>query len=122
MERKRVFVVDDDEDLLKMLRLRLEAEGYEFMFAESGKDMIRIMKMKRPDVVLLDIMLPEMDGYSALLQIRRENDFKDIPVIIMSAKEKKNVGDLFAFEKIAFFVEKPFEIGDLLKKIKGLLV
>ena len=122
MERKRVFVVDDDEDLLKMLRLRLEAGWYEFMFAESGKDMIRIMKMKRPDVVLLDIMLPEMDGYSALLQIRRENDFKDIPVIIMSAKEKKNVGDLFTFEKIAFFVEKPFEIGDLLKKIKGLLV
>src|SRR3989338_9491534 len=122
MERKRVFVVDDDEDLLKMLRLRLEAEGYEFMFAESGKDMIRIMKMKRPDVILLDIMLTEMDGYSALLQIRRENDFKDIPVIIMIAKEKKNVGDLFAFEKIAFFVEKPFEIGDLLKKIKGLLV
>ena len=122
MERKRVFVVDDDEDLLKMLRLRLEAEGYEFMFAESGKDMIRIMKMKRPDVVLLDIMLPEMDGYSALRQIRKEDDFKDIPVIIMSAKEKKNVGDLFTFEKIAFFVEKPFEIGDLLKKIKGLLV
>lgn len=122
MDRRRILVVDDDEDLLKMLRLRMEAEGYEFMCAENGKDMIRIMKMKRPDVVILDIMLPEMDGYSALRQIRREDDFKDIPVIIVSAKEKKNVGDLFAFERIAFFVEKPFEIEDLLKKIKGLLV
>src|SRR3989338_5194461 len=117
MDKKRVFVVDDDEDLLKMLRLRVEAEGYEFMCAESGKDMIRIMKMKMPDVVVLDIMLPEIDGYTALRQMRREDDFKDIPVIIVSAKERKNVGDLFAFEKVAFFIEKPFEIGGLLQKI-----
>ena len=118
MDAKRVLVVDDDADLAKMLKIRIEAEGYEFMSAADGVDMLGILKIKKPDVILLDIMLPAMDGYSALREMRKNEEYADIPVIILSAKEKKKVGDLFILEKIAFFVEKPFETKELMEKIR----
>lgn len=117
MAGKKILVVDDDVDLLKMLKIRIESEGYEFMGAQDGEEMLRVMKMKKPDLILLDIILPKMDGYSALREVRKDDEFKDIPVIVLTAKEKKKVGDLFALEKIEFFVEKPFETEDLLRKI-----
>ncbi len=121
MDKKKILVVDDDTDLLKMLKLRIEAEEFEFMSAQDGQEMLDLIKVKRPDVILLDIVLPKVDGYSALREMRARDEFKDIPVIILSAKEKKNVGNLFALENIAFFVEKPFESADLLQKIRSVL-
>lgn len=121
MDKKKILVVDDDPDLLRMLQLRIESEGYEFLSAQDGEDMLKIMKRKKPDVVLLDIMLPKVDGYTALREMRKEESFKDTPVIVLTAKEKKKVGDLFTLEKVAFFVEKPFETKDLLQKIRSLL-
>ena len=119
MDKKRVLVVDDDVDLVKMLKLRLEAEGFEFMSAEDGEAMLKVMDTKKPDVVILDIMLPRVDGYTALREMRKKEEFKDMPVIVLSAKEKRKVGDLFALEDIAFFVEKPYEARDLMQKIKS---
>ncbi len=121
MDKKRVLVVDDDSDLLKMLKLRIEAEGFEFMSAEDGIKMLNVVKTKKPDVILLDVMLPGMDGYTALREMRQEEQFKDVPVIVLTAKEKKKIGDLFALEDVAFFVEKPFETRDLMQKIRSLL-
>ncbi len=121
MDTKRVLVVDDDADLVKMLKVRIEAEGYEFMNAVDGKDMLDVLKIKKPHVILLDIMLPAMDGYSALREMHKNEEYADIPVIILSAKEKKKVGDLFILEKIAFFVEKPFETKELMEKIREVI-
>ena len=119
MEKKTVLIVDDDIDLLNMLKLRIESNGYEFIGAQDGEKMLEMMKTRCPDVVILDIMLPKMDGYSALREMRKIESFKDIPVIILTAKEKQKVGDLFALEKVAYFVEKPFETNDLMQKING---
>ena len=121
MDKKMILVVDDDVDLLKMLKLRIESEGHEFISAKDGQEMIKAMKENKPDLIILDVMLPRMDGYSALREVRTEDDFKDIPVIVLTAKEKKKMEDLFALEKIAFFIEKPFETNDLLSKIRNLL-
>ena len=121
MDKKRVLVVDDDADIAKMLKVRIEAEGYEFMSAMGGKEMFDFLKIKKPDVILLDIMLPNIDGYSVLREMRKHEEYANIPVIILSAKEKKKVGDLFFLEKIAFFVEKPFDTKELLEKIKILI-
>ena len=118
MDKKIVLLVDDDSDLAKMLKIRIESEGYEFKRAGDGKQMLEILNIKTPDVILLDIMLPNIDGYSVLREMRKNERYADIPVIILSAKEKKKVGDLFILEKIAFFIEKPFDTKDLLEKIK----
>ena len=117
MDKKIVLLVDDDADITKVLKVRIEAEGYEFMSAGDGKEMLEILKIKKPDVVLLDIILPNMDGYSALREMRKNEKCADIPVIILSAKEKRKVGDLFELEKVTFFVEKPFDTKDLMEKI-----
>jgi len=119
MAKKRVLVVDDDIDLLEMLKLRIQSQGYEFDGAQDAYKMFEIMHARCPDVVVLDIMLPMKDGYSALREMRKVDKFKDIPVIILTAKEKEKVGDLFALENIAYFVEKPFETNDLVKKINA---
>lgn len=121
MDKKKILVVDDDADLVKMLKLRIESEGFEFASAEDGEDMLKLVKTYKPDLIILDIMLPNIDGYTALREMRKDDEFKDIPVIILTAKEKKAVGDLFALEKVSGFIEKPFETGDLLKKIRALL-
>ena len=118
MNKKIVLLVDDDADLTKVLKFRIESEGYEFMSVKDGKELLDILKIKRPDVILLDIMLPNMDGYSALREMRKNEAYADMPVIVLSAKEKKKLGDLFALEKAAFFVEKPFDAKELMDKIK----
>jgi CheY-like chemotaxis protein len=121
MDKTRILVVDDDVDLLEMLKLRIEGEGYEFMNAQDGREMLKVLKTKRPNVILLDIMLPRMDGYTALREMRKDEDFKNIPVIVLTAKAKKRMGDLFALEKVAFFVEKPFDTKELMQKIRSLV-
>lgn len=115
---KTILVVDDDIDLTEMLKLRLEAEGFIFTSVKDGREMLDVVKENIPDLILLDVMLPKMDGYSALREMRKEERCKDIPVIVLTAKEKAKLGDLFALEKVSFFVEKPFEIKELLNKIR----
>lgn len=119
MDKKTVLLVDDDPDIAKMLKVRIESEGYEFKHTEDGKGLLEVLNIKKPDVILLDIMLPGMDGYSVLREMRKNEKYADIPVIILSAKEKKKVGDLFILEKVAFFIEKPFDTKDLLEKIRA---
>lgn len=118
MNKKIVLLVDDDADLTKVLKFRIESEGYEFMSVKDGQELLDTLKTKRPDIILLDIMLPNMDGYSALREIRKNEAAADMPVIILSAKEKKKLGDLFALEKIAYFIEKPFDTKELMEKIR----
>jgi two-component system, OmpR family, alkaline phosphatase synthesis response regulator PhoP len=118
MDKKIILLVDDNADLAKMLKIRIEYEGYEFLYAGDGKELLNLLKTKKPDVILLDIMLPNMDGYSALREMRKNEKHADMPVIILSAKEKKNMVDLFALENVAFFIEKPFDIKELMEKIK----
>jgi len=118
MDKKMILLVDDDPDIAKILKVRAEAEGYEFGTAGDGKEMLGALKIKKPDVILLDIMLPNMDGYSALREMRKNEEYAGIPVIVLSAKEKKKVGDLFALEKVAFFIEKPFDNKELMDKIR----
>ncbi|MDO8603306.1 MAG: response regulator [Candidatus Omnitrophota bacterium] len=118
MDRKIVLLVDDDVDVAKMLKIRMEAEGYEFMHVGDGKEMLNVLNIKKPNLILLDIMLPNMDGYSILREMRKSDKYAGIPVIILSAKEKKKVEDLFVLEKVAYFIEKPFDTKDLLGKIR----
>lgn len=121
MDKKMILLVDDDPDIAKILKVRAESEGYEFGTAEDGKEMLGALKIKKPDVILLDIMLPNMDGYSALREMRKNEEYAGIPVIVLSAKEKKKVGDLFALEKVAFFIEKPFDNKELMDKIREVI-
>jgi CheY-like chemotaxis protein len=83
MAGKKILVVDDEPEFVNMIKMRLEANGYEVIPAYSGKEALDTLKQAKPDVVLLDIMMPELDGLQVLRTIRLKD--KKIPIFILTA-------------------------------------
>jgi len=111
-----VLVVDDDPDIRELLFTALEDEGFEVVPAGNGREALAIIRTFRPDVIVLDLMMPVMDGwqFASELRIRDEGD-EDIPIVLLSAAR-----DLRAHAEAlsaAEIIEKPFDLADLLPKI-----
>jgi DNA-binding response OmpR family regulator len=119
--QKKILVIDDEEDMQKLLKMRLEQESFDVITAGDGEAGIKIAERELPDCIVLDIMMPKMDGYSCVKELRQIPVIKNTPVIILSGKEEEKVRDLFAFQKISAYIEKPFELDDLVVKIKEVL-
>lgn len=83
MRKKKILVVDDDPDFVQVVRMRLESNGHEVCVAHDGKEALQRVKAEKPDAVLLDILMPKMDGLKVLSRIRRIN--KRLPVFILTA-------------------------------------
>ena len=120
-ERKKILVIDDEEDIQKLLKIRLEQEGFTVVTAGDGERGIQTAELEKPDIIIMDIMMPNMDGYSCLKEVRKSQKIKDTPVLMLSGKEEEKIRDLFAFQKISGYVEKPFELDVLVMKIKEIL-
>ncbi len=119
--QKKILIVDDEEDIQKLLKIRLEQEGFTVLIASDGEKGIKVAELEMPDLIILDIMMPKIDGYSCLKEIRRIQKTKDVPILMMSGKEEEKVRDLFAFQKISGYLEKPFELDNLVAKVKEIL-
>lgn len=117
-ENKKIIIIDDDQNICQLLNIYLVKEGYSTSICHNGKDAIALISEKSFDIALLDIMMPEMDGFETLAAIRK---FSQIPVIILSAKgdpmDKISGLDIGADD----FVTKPFEPQELISRIKALL-
>ncbi len=85
-DRRRVLVVDDEPDVLLLCRVNLEFEGYEVMEASDGVEAMSRVRERRPDVILLDVMMPRMDGWQVLTELKADEELKDIPVVMLTAK------------------------------------
>jgi len=116
MVKKKVLVVDDEPDLIKLLKKRLESGGHEVMVAADGKEALEAVQREIPDLILLDILLPQMSGYQVLHKLRElGGKIAEVPVIIITARGRMK--DLFKDEKISGFIAKPFEAEELLLKV-----
>ena len=118
MAKNRILVIDDDENISKVIRLYLEKEGMEALLASNGRAGLEVFSRESPDLVLLDIMMPEMDGIEVIKNIRKESA---VPVIMLTAK-----GDTFdkvlALELGADdYIVKPFEPKELIARIKAVI-
>lgn len=120
-DQKKILVIDDEEDIQKILKIRLEQENFSVMVASDGDTGIKAAEQQVPDLIILDIMMPRMDGYSFLKELRGLPKIKNTPVLMLSGKEEEKVRDLFAFQKISGYIEKPFELDDLVDKVKEIL-
>ena len=120
-EQKKILIIDDEEDIQKLLKIRLQQENFNVAVAEDGDVGIKMAEQELPDMILLDIMMPRMDGYTCLKEIRKLPKTRDIPVLMLSGKEEEKVKDLFAFQKISVYIEKPFELDNLVSKVKDIL-
>lgn len=118
---KKILIVDDEKDLVEILTFRLEAAGYDVVSAQNGQEGLEKAKSEKPDLVLLDVMMPKMDGYQVCRALKLDGKYKKVPIIILTAKVEE--GDKRTGETVGAdgYITKPFDSGELLAKIKELI-
>jgi two-component system alkaline phosphatase synthesis response regulator PhoP len=123
MTKETILIIDDELDLVILLKMRLEHLGYQVFYLRSGKNALETVKNKKPDLIILDIMMPDRDGCDICYELKHNPDTASIPVIIFTAHSewKKDMGDVSKFIKADDYVPKPFEPEVLLEKIRKLL-
>ena len=119
MSKKKILVIDDELDFVNLVKVRLEANGYEVIDALNGEDGLKKAEAENPDLILLDIMMPKKDGYTLLRELKYKEATKSIPVIVLTAKP--GMRDLFGMEGVSDYIVKPFEDEELLLRIKKTL-
>jgi len=110
-------VVDDEKDVVELLTFLLEKDGYEVTSAKNGREALEKVTQDKPHLILLDVMMPEMDGYTVQTQLLENPVTQDIPVIILTAKGQ--LKDVFAMSaNVKAYIEKPFDPKTLRGKIQ----
>lgn len=117
----KIFVIEDDENIQELIRIALKGYGYEVKTFETAEEGISQMEKESPSLLLCDLMLPGMDGLSAIKRIREKKEFQELPILILTAKDKE-------FDKVLGldggaddYMTKPFGIMELAARIRSLL-
>ena len=119
---KKVVHVDDDEDILTITRMSLELVGdFEVTQFNSAKDALNNLKSLQPDLFLLDVMMPDMDGPELLCELRKRPEFRDTPVVFMTAKAESSIQNTPCGERALAYITKPFDPFALPEQLKSLL-
>jgi DNA-binding response OmpR family regulator len=113
---KKILIVDDDPSIRKFLEANLTARGYAVSLAEGGSQALQILTREKADLILLDIMMPEMDGFQVCQEIRKTDK---TPIIMLSAREGEGDSDKCLTCGAEDYITKPFPLKDLLNKIKA---
>ncbi len=120
MAEYTIMIVDDDEDLHTLYGLYLQGESFNVLKAYNGKEALELLDRERPDLIVLDMIMPVMDGEEFFTKLRKERNIQDIPVIIASVNEKIPP-KLFELGNVYTTLKKPFTIETLVGKIREAL-
>lgn len=121
MSKQTILVVDDEQDLLDLIEYNLRQEGYDVIKAENGKDGIQMAKEHMPNLVLLDIMMPQMDGIEVCDRMREDPTLTHIPIIFLTARSDEKT-EIEGLNKGADdFITKPISTSKLISRIKAVL-
>ena len=119
---KKIMVVDDEESLLELLRGILEAEGYEVITVASGQECLSKLKGVKPDLIIMDMMMPGMSGRETTEKIRSDPKTRDIKVAFLTVAKFSETGMKSLKDmKVVEYINKPFDNADLLEKIKRII-
>ncbi len=118
MEKKHILMVDDDPMILRFVSANLQARGYEVTTAEDGESALRMVKDSSPDLVILDILMPGIDGFEVC---RRLREWSQIPILVLTAIGETNARWQLMQLGASDYMSKPFDIADLLKRVRRLL-
>jgi len=119
---RRVIYIEDDQEMIDLVRLILSRKGYEVIGANSGREGLDLIRKIIPDLILLDLMMPEMDGWEVYQQVKADESTRAIPVIVITAKAQsidKVLGLHIA--KVEDYIAKPFSPQDLLDSVAKVL-
>ena len=117
----RVLIIDDEPELVKAVEVRLKANGYDVEVAYDGKEGIDKAKEIRPDLILLDFVMPMMDGYEVARELMADIEIKQIPIVVLTASQQKDLKTRFREIGINAFIVKPFETSELLDMVNKYL-
>lgn len=121
-DKRRILCVEDEPEMIDLIRLILERRGFEVLGAVGGQEGLDAVRREKPDLVLLDLMMPDIDGWEVYRQMKADEDLKNIPVVVVTAKAQsidKVLGLHIA--KVDDYVTKPFGPGDLLESVDRVL-
>lgn len=118
---RKIVLAEDEPQIARLIEFKLKKEGYDVTWKENGEEALKAIKADKPDLILLDIMMPVMDGYEVLRRLKEDENLTDIPVIMLTARsQEKDVVkgiDLGAED----YITKPFHPAELLARVKRIL-
>ncbi len=114
---KKILIIDDEPDLLEIIKLRLEAEGFEVMVAEGGEKGFHLAKEKKPDLIFLDIMMPGLNGFETAVLLQKDPLTRSVPIVLLTAKTQDADREEGTRVGAVDYIVKPFEINDFINKI-----
>jgi DNA-binding response OmpR family regulator len=117
----RVLVADDDADILALVAFRLERSGYEVLLATDGEEALRLAVEESPDLAVLDVMMPKMDGYEVTRRIRDNEPTSRLPVILLTARAQQSDVDQGMLAGADDYVKKPFSPQELRARVQAVL-
>lgn len=118
----KILIVDDNPDIVELVASRLEINNYEVITAENGKQAILKAQQEQPDLILMDVAMPEMDGFEAGAQLQADPKTKNIPVIMVTAKgENTDLTRAINEVKAVGYIVKPFQPNQLIEKVEAAL-
>ncbi len=122
MPTKKILIIEDDSFLQGLVASKLGKDGYSIVTAANGEDAVRLADSEKPDCILLDLLLPSMDGFETLTRIRQNEALKNTPVVIFSnLAEEKDMARAKALGANEYMVKSNFTLDELAAKIKGML-
>ena len=120
-DKKTILVVDDDADIRAVLSMRFASAGYNVLEASDGYKAIKISMEKKPDLIILDIMMPEMDGMSASQYLKEDPITKNIPIVFLTGLQDKKLEKTYHSADANIIIAKPYEAKELLEIVKRVI-
>jgi len=119
---KRILVIEDEAEMIDLTRIVLEREGYEVIGAVGGSRGLELIKQEKPDLILLDLMMPDIGGWEVYRQMKADADLEHIPVIVVTAKAQ-SIDKVLGLQvaKVDDYITKPFGPKELLESIRRIL-
>lgn len=117
----KILVVDDEPDVLLIVKTGMQAEGYDVVTASNGVDALAMVKEEKPDAVILDVMMPLMDGFEVLAKLKEDDATAAVPVIMLTGLSERSKIQKALVSGIHFYVVKPFEFEELIQKVRTVL-
>lgn len=118
---KEILVVDDEPNMIDIAQAVLEERGFRVAGVHSGKECLKRLKGKKPDLILLDIRMPGMDGWEVLREIKKDERTKAIPVMMYTVVEKSLDEETLRERGVEEFIVKPFKLEDLIRKVEKIM-
>ena len=118
---KKILLADDEPNIVKVIELRLKSEGYEILTAYNGEEAISKIKENKPDIAILDVMMPPPNGYQICRILKEDAEYKNIPIILLTAKSTES-DKFWGIESGAdAYITKPYNAKELLETVKKLI-